>query len=158
MNFDQWAAIEMACLNNNMELVMELVRRGNNVGDGGWQLHPDKYYFISSYGRMVQVENGSIKLIGSIRSGQYIRVELLCTNEVHGEKSIPFPLADLVDKEFNKSVDGSKYVADHKNFRRRDNHYKNLRRNSWKGNSSRKRKGTYLVRNLFLYLKMIKHS
>ena len=99
---------------------------------------------------MVNVENGIIKLIGKITSEQSIRVSLLCVNDHRGEK-----LADLVDKHFNKSVDSSKYVADHVNFRRRDNHYKNLRGNSWTGNSSRKRKYTYPVRR-YLYLKIIK--
>ena len=129
---------------------------GNNVEEaGGWQLHQDKFYFISSYGRMVQVENGTMKLIGKITSEQSIKVSLLCVNDHHGEKWITFSLADLVDKHFNESVDSSKYVADHVNFRRRDNHYKNLRGNSWTGNSSRKRKYTFPVRR-YLYLKIIK--
>ena len=131
-----------------------LIRMGNNVEEaGGWQLHQDKFYFISSYGRMVQVENGIIKLIGSITSQQSIKVQLLCVNDNHREKYINFPLADLVDKHFNQSDDSSKYVADHVNFRKRDNHYKNLRGNSWTGNSSRKRKYTFVVRSC-LYLKL----
>ena len=93
--------------------------------------------------------------LGDIRLGDFLRIKvsLLCVNDHHGEKWITFSLADLVDKHFNESVDSSNYVADHVNFRRRDNHYKNLRGNSWTGNSSRKRKYTFVVRSC-LYLKL----
>ena len=151
MNFDQIFEIIRACHDDDIAKIIMLLKRGNNTA-GGMIIDPDKYYLISTYGRLAYVDTntGALKMKGSISDTGYIKVELSCVDQGNDNKQgITFPLADLVLNHFNsldgKSMDMVKFVTDHRDFLRRDNHIMNLWLNTWIGNCKRKKSNTQLV-------------
>ena len=98
------------------------------------------------------VEKGDIKLLGAIsrKNGQEsIRVQLLCRDkdDTSIERLVGFPVGDLVDKHFNGPIaDPLRYVADHRDWTVRNNHFRNFKRRlTWSENSSRRKTNTQLV-------------
>ena len=154
MNYDQIFEIIRAAHDDDAEKTIRLLKRGNNTA-GGMIIDPDKYYLVSTYGRMacVDTDTGEMKLVGTITKDDYIRVKLHCVDQGNSVKHrIDFPLADLVQKHFDsldgKSIDMVNFVADHRNFIRRDNHIRNLMKNTQRGNCKRKKSNTQLVSKL----------
>ena len=147
MNFDQIFAIHKANKEKDVTEVVRLLELGNDV-EGGLILDPDKYYFYSSYGRIISVEGEDIKLIGYIGRDQRVRVKLSCVNSANGDGKlkIDFPVSDLISKHFNgyegKPIDILKFMTDHVLFKIRDNHCARLQDIAAKTNAGRKKSNT----------------
>jgi len=154
MSYDQIYKAIRAAHDDDAEKTIRLLKRGNNTA-GGMIIDPDKYYLISTYGRLACVTNtGEMKLVGTITQEQYTRVVLNCIDQgTLVKQDINFPLADLVQKHFDsldgKPIDMVNFVTDHRNFRRRDNHIRNLFKNTHRGNCKRKKSNTLLVSKLY---------
>ena len=155
MNYDQVYKAIRAAHDDDAEKTIQILKQGNNTA-GGMVIDPDKYYLISTYGRLASVDTntGEMKLMGAITSSEHIIVKLHCIDQgTLVKQSINFPLADLVQKHFDgldgKSIDMVNFLADHRNFRRRDNHIRNLFKNTHRGNCKRKKSNTLLVSKLY---------
>ena len=154
MSYAQIFEIIRLCHEDNAQEAIQRLMRGNDTA-GGMVVDPHKYYLFSTYGRVACVaDTGEMKLVGSINKDQYIKVQLNCIDQTTPtrEQRIQFPLADLILKNF-KSLDGEpmdmvKFVTDHRNFLRRDNHIMSLWLNTWVGNCKRKKSNTQLVSKL----------
>lgn len=143
-------AIQAAANEDNADEVMRLVKLGNDT-EGGLQLSQEHFYMGSSMGRIVQVKNGKIKMIGSINNNQYATNQLVCIDQGNTDepKIVNFSQSDLLAKNMKEKsgveIDLLKQMEDHSNFKRRDNRIRNREGVEACVNAGRKKSNTTLV-------------
>ena len=106
MNDEQVSEIIKATKDTGPDQLNRLITLGNNV-EGGMQLNPNKHYFYSTWGRVISVEKGHLKILGGVcsRSNQRLRVQLNCIHpDDQSELLIFFAVANLIDKFFNEEL------------------------------------------------------